>query len=49
MQNLSQAIGNTLRSYNRTINIQNNKTGTLFQKNTKAKNLLEDALFRTQE
>jgi putative transposase len=49
MQNLSQAIGKTLSSYTRAINIQNNSTGTLFQKKTKAKVLLEDSLFSTQE
>ena len=32
MQNLSKAIGKTLSSYTKAINIQNNTTGNLFQK-----------------
>jgi putative transposase len=49
MQNLSRTIGKTLSSYSQAINRQNNSTGTLFQKKTKAKLLLEDSLFTTQE
>ncbi len=37
MQNLSKAIGKTLSSYTKAINIQNNTTGNLFQKKTQAK------------
>ena len=49
MQNLSQAIGKTLSSYTRAINIQNKTNGTLFQKKTKAKILVEDTLFSKQK
>ena len=49
MQNLSQAIGKTLSSYTRALNIQNDTTGTLFQKKTKAKALLEDSQLSTHE
>lgn len=41
MQNLSKTIGKTLSSYTKAINLQNNATGNLFQKKTKAK-LLTD-------
>lgn len=41
MQNLSKTIGKTLSSYTQAINIQNNSTGNLFQKKTKAKLLTE--------
>ncbi len=37
MQNLSKAIGKTLSSYTKAINLQNKTTGNLFQKKTKAK------------
>ncbi|MDQ6757889.1 MAG: transposase [Bacteroidota bacterium] len=37
MQNFSRAIGKTLSSYTKAINIQNHTTGNLFQKKTKAK------------
>ena len=49
IQKLSQAIGKTLSSYTRAINIQNNTTGTLFQKKTKAKALLEDSQFSARQ
>ena len=39
LQKLSKAIGKTLSSYTRAINIQQNKSGSLFQKKTKAKPL----------
>lgn len=39
MQNLSKAIGKTLSSNTKAINIQNHTTGNLFQKKTQAKNL----------
>ena len=39
MQQLSKAIGKTLSSYTQTINGEKNRTGNLFQKKTKAKNL----------
>ena len=39
MQNLSKAIGKTLSSYTKAINIQNQTTGNLFQKKTQAKDL----------
>jgi len=42
LQNLSKAIGKTLSSYTQAINIQNNTTGNLFQKKTKAKCLTEE-------
>lgn len=42
MQKLSKAIGKTLSSYTQAINIEQNKTGNLFQKKTKAKSLTED-------
>jgi len=42
MQNLSKAIGKTLSSYTKAINIQNTTTGNLFQKKTKAKCLSEN-------
>jgi putative transposase len=41
MQNLSKAIGKTLSSYTKAINIQNRTIGNLFQKKTKAK-LIEE-------
>ncbi len=37
LQNLSKTIGKTLSSYTKAINIQNQSTGNLFQKKTKAK------------
>lgn len=37
LQNLSKAIGKTLSSYTQAINIEQERTGTLFQKKTKAK------------
>ena len=37
MQNLSKTIGKTLSSYTKAINIQNQTTGNLFQKKTRAK------------
>jgi len=37
IQNLSKAIGKTLSSYTKAINIQNQTTGNLFQKKTKSK------------
>ena len=49
MQNLSKAIGKTLSSYTRAINNQNKTTGTLFQKKTKAKSLIEDSIHSTHE
>ena len=39
MQNFSKAIGKTLSSYTKAINIQNQTTGNLFQKKTQAKDL----------
>jgi hypothetical protein len=39
MQQLSKTIGKTLSSYTQTINGEKNRTGNLFQKKTKAKNL----------
>jgi putative transposase len=44
MQILSKAIGKTLSSYTQAINIQNNTTGNLFQKKTKAKCLTEQSI-----
>ncbi len=41
LQNLSKTIGKTLSSYTQAINIQNNTTGNLFQKKTKAKCLTD--------
>jgi putative transposase len=41
MQYLSKAIGKTLSSYTRAINLEYNRTGNLFQKKTKAKCLTE--------
>jgi len=41
MQNLSKAIGKTLSSYTKAINIQTKKAGNLFQKKTRAKLLTE--------
>lgn len=43
MQNLSKAIGKTLSSYTKAINIQNNTTGNLFQRKTKAK-LIDESI-----
>ncbi|MBK6994772.1 MAG: hypothetical protein IPH31_07535 [Lewinellaceae bacterium] len=37
-QNLNHAIGTLLSSYTRAINIQENRTGSLFRKETKSKN-----------
>ena len=42
LQYLSKTIGTTLSSYTKAINIQNQTTGNLFQKKTKAKNLSTD-------
>lgn len=42
LQKLSKQIGLTLSSYTKAINVQNNTTGTLFQKKTKAKLLMND-------
>jgi putative transposase len=39
MQNLSKTIGKTLSSYTQAINLERSRTGNLFQKKTKAKNL----------
>jgi len=44
LQILSKAIGKTLSSYTQAINIQNNTTGNLFQKKTRAKCLTESSL-----
>jgi putative transposase len=41
MQNLSKAIGKTLSSYTKAVNLQNKTIGNLFQKKTKAKLLTE--------
>lgn len=41
IQNLSKAIGKTLSSYTQAINEEQNRTGNLFQKKTKAKWLSE--------
>ncbi len=41
LQNLSKTIGKTLSSYTQAINIQNQTTGNLFQKKTKAKCLTD--------
>jgi putative transposase len=40
---LNKAIGILLRSYTRAINIQENRTGSLFQQSTKAKSLTDHA------
>jgi len=44
LQNLSKAIGKSLSSYTQAVNIQNNTTGNLFQKKTKAKCLTDPLL-----
>jgi putative transposase len=44
LQTLSKAVGKTLSSYTQAINIQNNTTGNLFQKKTKAKCLTEQSI-----
>jgi len=44
LQILSKTIGKTLSSYTQAINIQNNTTGNLFQKKTKAKCLTEQSI-----
>ena len=44
LQVLSKTIGKTLSSYTQAINIQNNTTGNLFQKKTKAKCLTDSSL-----
>ena len=44
LQNLSRFVGHTLSSYTQAINIQNNTTGNLFQKKTKAKCLTDDEM-----
>jgi putative transposase len=41
MQFLSKAIGKTLSSYARAINMEQNRSGNLFQRKTKAKNMSE--------
>lgn len=41
MQYLSKAIGKTLSSYTQAINIEQERTGNLFQKKTKAKLICE--------
>ncbi len=46
LQNLSKTIGKTLSSYTQAIHIQNNTTGNLFQKKTKAKSLTEDSMIK---
>jgi putative transposase len=43
LQNLSSTIGKTLSSYTRAINLQNDTTGNLFQKKTKAKCLTNNS------
>ena len=43
LQKLSKTIGKTLSSYTQAINIQNNTTGNLFQKKTKAKCLTDQS------
>ena len=43
LQKLSKVIGKTLSSYAQAINIQNKRTGALFQKKTKAKCLTDVA------
>jgi putative transposase len=47
LQNLSKIIGKTLSSYTQAINIQNNTTGNLFQKKTKAKCLTDKLAIET--
>ncbi|HEY5408740.1 MAG TPA: hypothetical protein VIJ92_16715 [Ginsengibacter sp.] len=42
IQNLSKAIGKTLSSYTKAINLHNKTTGNLFQKKTKAKCLTDE-------
>jgi len=44
LQRLSRLIGHTLSSYTKSINIQNDTTGNLFQKKTKSKCLQEDPI-----
>lgn len=44
LQNRSKAIGKSLSSYTQAINIQNNTTGNLFQKKTRAKCLTDPAM-----
>lgn len=44
LQQLSKTIGKTLSSYTRAINIEQNRTGSLFQKKTKAKHIIADHL-----
>lgn len=39
---VNSAIGVLLRSYTRAINIQKNRTGSLFQQKTKAKELIDE-------
>ncbi len=48
LQNLSKTIGKTLSSYTKAINIQNETTGNLFQKKTKAKCLSEIQIFQNK-
>ena len=40
LQNLSKAIGKTLSSYAKAVNIQEGKSGTLFRKKTRAQQLM---------
>ncbi len=52
IQNFSKAIGKTLSSYTKAINIQNNTSGNLFQKKTQAKCLSNgecDSKFDTKD
>jgi len=44
LQILSKTIGKTLSSYTQAINIENNTTGNLFQKKTKAKCLTNELI-----
>jgi REP element-mobilizing transposase RayT len=48
MQVFSKTIGKTLSSYTKAINIQQQTTGNLFQKKTKAKILIPDKLMANQ-
>jgi len=47
LQNLSKAMGKTLSSYTQAINVQNNTTGNLFQKKTKAKCLTDETIIQS--
>lgn len=48
MQQLSKAIGKTLSSYTRAINISKARTGNLFQQKTGAKCLLQEEISSTE-